>query len=276
MKLMQHHNKLHPPKSVAGELEHWYWIERIMPDGEGCLLLLYFHYIKLSSDPFYKQTSFVYRLGTDKMERIEELTGSLAALFSEADAKVPSELQLLCLLSAGQGGGSKVSVEIASTRLGQVFHLDTEEDESPPDEFLLFHYDKVPDRALSDGEREFLVGRIFKRYEEAFLSQGDPRAMIDIYGLVEDLVSYRQRDAGLQKVKSLFHQWDVNGDGMIGVQELTSVLTMVGVSDEDAMTCFVAADANKDGQIGFDEFVSWIYKSPENVQTATGVRAYAR
>lgn len=186
--LLRYHNKLHPPQAVLGEYDRQFWIERMVPDGSGGLLLVYVESTRLSWETEYRSTHYVYCLRADSLETVEEgLT-----LVEEAERRVPSEVRLLCTLSAGHGGGSKVPLDIASTRLGNVMHFDTPEGELPPAEFLLCHRDMVPDDVVSVTERELLAERMWQRALEAMQATGDMTPSIDIYALVGDLMGYRK------------------------------------------------------------------------------------
>lgn len=63
-------------------------------------------------------------------------------------------------------------------------------------------------------------------------------------------------------IRALFRQFDLNGNGTIEREELTTVMQTL---DKEAWTqakvdeLLKAADLNKDGAIQFDEFISWIF-----------------
>jgi hypothetical protein len=70
------------------------------------------------------------------------------------------------------------------------------------------------------------------------------------------------QDAKIQKMKERFAQLDANGDGNLDEQEL-GVLLRKGnpnFTDAEIKNLYNACDANHDGRVSFDEFVSFIYK----------------
>merc|ERR1711933_28945 len=75
-----------------------------------------------------------------------------------------------------------------------------------------------------------------------------------------------------QSIMEIFQAWDVNGDGVINKEELHSVLVSLGMTNEEATSTFLAADANKDDQIDYKEFVSWLYSgdAPKKVRDRVG------
>lgn len=59
-------------------------------------------------------------------------------------------------------------------------------------------------------------------------------------------------------IVSVFQAWDIDGSGTISLPELKTVLAEIGVNETDVPKLFSLADCNKDGQIDYEEFVSWL------------------
>eukprot|EP00930_Biecheleria_cincta_P056733 TRINITY_DN42799_c0_g1_i1.p1 TRINITY_DN42799_c0_g1~~TRINITY_DN42799_c0_g1_i1.p1 ORF type:complete len:340 (+),score=50.03 TRINITY_DN42799_c0_g1_i1:90-1109(+) len=62
-------------------------------------------------------------------------------------------------------------------------------------------------------------------------------------------------------VLNAFLAWDVNGDGCIDIDEMSSILTQLGVkcSESQHLRIFNAADCNHDGRVDYQEFIDWIW-----------------
>lgn len=56
-----------------------------------------------------------------------------------------------------------------------------------------------------------------------------------------------------------FHHWDKDGSGHISEDELSYVLTELGMCRKSVHNIFVAADTNGDGVLSYEEFVSWAF-----------------
>lgn len=182
--LMRHHSTVHPLHLAHGDVE--YYIDDMVPDCEGGLLIAFVCAVKTPREPLFNSTRFVYRFNGDR------LTQCADGVFEEAEARVASEVRLICTLSAGAGGGRHVPLDVASTRLGNAMHFDTEEGEEPPEEFLLRHLNKVSVDVVSLQEREVLLGLLFGRFEEAVAASGMFTAPVDIYAVVGDLMDIRR------------------------------------------------------------------------------------
>jgi len=192
--VLKKHNQVHPPGGGKhrGASNVEYWLENMCPDGEGGLLLVHVESVKYPWEPNLQTTRFVYRLRDGEMNPVEDGL----SMFQTAEANTPAELRLLCTLSAGQGGGSEVAPDIACTRLGTIMHMDTEDGDDPPPEFMLQHFDKVPLEVVPVEERQLVAETVILRFQEAFLASGGSfTAKVDIYSLVEDLLEYRQANA---------------------------------------------------------------------------------
>eukprot|EP00929_Paragymnodinium_shiwhaense_P097152 TRINITY_DN5890_c0_g1_i1.p2 TRINITY_DN5890_c0_g1~~TRINITY_DN5890_c0_g1_i1.p2 ORF type:complete len:241 (+),score=82.56 TRINITY_DN5890_c0_g1_i1:54-776(+) len=69
--------------------------------------------------------------------------------------------------------------------------------------------------------------------------------------------------ADTEKIKEIFSNYDVDGDGTISVEELAHVLRKLNSKFEvsDVRTMFASMDANKDGKVELGEFVDWVAAS---------------
>jgi len=68
----------------------------------------------------------------------------------------------------------------------------------------------------------------------------------------------------LEHVTTVFQHFDRNGDGVIQREELVQVLRLLdgdSWTDERIDELVIAADANRDGKIQFDEFLKWVFSS---------------
>uniref|UniRef100_A0A7S4V3V8 Uncharacterized protein n=1 Tax=Alexandrium monilatum TaxID=311494 RepID=A0A7S4V3V8_9DINO len=195
LRVMKYHTGIHPAAAVPGAGDCQYWIDTMVPDGVGGLLIKFVHSYKLNWEKEYRSFPYVHRLCDGKWDSPEDGL----ALFEKAKAEASPEVRLLCSLSAGQGGGREVGIDVGSTRLGQVFNYDTEEGAEAPPEFLLHHQGKVTDDDLQAEERVFLLGQLYERWQQAGLTTGDVFAKVDIYELIGDLIRHRQGHEGKQE-----------------------------------------------------------------------------
>lgn len=64
-----------------------------------------------------------------------------------------------------------------------------------------------------------------------------------------------------ERITECFRAVDVENSGTIGVLEFEKLLTSLGFEhrDEETDALFAAADANNDGQVDYEEFVSWLF-----------------
>lgn len=68
------------------------------------------------------------------------------------------------------------------------------------------------------------------------------------------------------RIVAAFNSFDLNGDGKIDKEELTTVLGKFyskGVTPEEVDQLMIAADTNKDGRIEYEEFVQWIFSDED-------------
>ncbi|KAK3223023.1 hypothetical protein Dsin_010048 [Dipteronia sinensis] len=112
---------------------------------------------------------------------------------------------------------------------------------------------------LSKGDIKFVMGRLgFNDYSEF---EGD-----DVFGAKELTKLFEEKEPSLEELKQAFDVFDVNKDGFIDETELQRVLCRLGLisssSDQDSQVIEMirAVDANGDGRIDFDEFVTFMDK----------------
>lgn len=65
------------------------------------------------------------------------------------------------------------------------------------------------------------------------------------------------------KIVGVFTKWDVNEDGVISRKEFHLVLRRIGLSDAEIEYLFSVADTNKDGNIDYKEFTTWLYSGAD-------------
>jgi len=90
-----------------------------------------------------------------------------------------------------------------------------------------------------------------------------------IGSLREGLGIHGTRDSDEDKLLKIFRGADVDGNGSISKLELSAVLrTLDSNLSYDAIDAmFTAADANNDGGIEYEEFVSWLFRGAEQPET---------
>uniref|UniRef100_UPI00358F9666 calcium-binding mitochondrial carrier protein SCaMC-2-like isoform X1 n=2 Tax=Myxine glutinosa TaxID=7769 RepID=UPI00358F9666 len=88
---------------------------------------------------------------------------------------------------------------------------------------------------------------------------------------VSELVSSSAAGRGdRQRLARLFYVLDVNRDGWIDAGDLAAGVALLGVSrtDGELMQILKAGDANKDGLLDFEEFVSYLKEHEKNLKLA--------
>lgn len=68
-------------------------------------------------------------------------------------------------------------------------------------------------------------------------------------------------DSKQSRLMNAFRDFDTDRNGSISQSELRIILVKLGVSDGDVTKVFSAMDANKDGQVDYNEFVNWLYSA---------------
>jgi len=80
---------------------------------------------------------------------------------------------------------------------------------------------------------------------------------------IQDKSGFKQAvaDQDQEAIKDIFRQWDTDGSGSISKQEMSAVLRKLNpkFTEQQLDIMFESADTNKDGQIDFGEFISWIW-----------------
>ena len=75
--------------------------------------------------------------------------------------------------------------------------------------------------------------------------------------LIEDLAKCGKYEPVYE---ALFHNLDMNGDGVISFEEWTAHYSCVGIDPAHARASFDAMDQNSDGKISMEEFVNFHYE----------------
>ena len=75
--------------------------------------------------------------------------------------------------------------------------------------------------------------------------------------LIEDLTKCGRYEPVYE---ALFHNLDMNGDGVISFEEWTAHYSCVGIDPAHARASFDAMDQNSDGKISMEEFVNFHYE----------------
>lgn len=81
-------------------------------------------------------------------------------------------------------------------------------------------------------------------------------------GSIKGGCSVQRQGDQTEKVKEVFKEMDLNGDGKISKQELTECLEIIGgasFTQEEVLELVRGFDRNGDGEISFEEFVDWIF-----------------
>eukprot|EP00929_Paragymnodinium_shiwhaense_P044906 TRINITY_DN23012_c0_g1_i1.p1 TRINITY_DN23012_c0_g1~~TRINITY_DN23012_c0_g1_i1.p1 ORF type:complete len:816 (-),score=240.80 TRINITY_DN23012_c0_g1_i1:167-2614(-) len=65
--------------------------------------------------------------------------------------------------------------------------------------------------------------------------------------------------AAVAEIKEAFKNADINGDGLISLDELGPLMQeLCGFDEGEIMDLFAAMDTNEDGAVSYDEFIDWI------------------
>mmetsp|Transcript_74866 Transcript_74866/g.167749 ORF Transcript_74866/g.167749 Transcript_74866/m.167749 type:complete len:369 (-) Transcript_74866:73-1179(-) len=94
--------------------------------------------------------------------------------------------------------------------------------------------------------------------------------------LLLDRGALKVAPGSLEHVSSVFQHFDRNGDGVIQREELVQVLQLLdgeSWTDERIDELVAAADANRDGQIQFDEFLRWVFGNGDPASSMNPVAA---
>ena len=63
------------------------------------------------------------------------------------------------------------------------------------------------------------------------------------------------------EIKVMFHEFDKDGSGAVSVDEAKSMLRQLGMPDGEVETLVAMYDSNNDGELQYDEFVSFLINS---------------
>jgi Ca2+-binding EF-hand superfamily protein len=98
-------------------------------------------------------------------------------------------------------------------------------------------------------ESDELLAEVTQYMEDALLWKAELVRMI------------KERSRGLEELKTIFREWDVNGDGEISRKELRLALKAMSitVTDQTFAKLLRAIDPDCSGSIDYDEFVHLIY-----------------
>lgn len=75
---------------------------------------------------------------------------------------------------------------------------------------------------------------------------------------IED-VGPRLKDDRAERMKALFRDSDTDCNGVLSRDELTLLLSRLGLANSDISEIFSEADLNKNGVVEMDEFLNWLY-----------------
>lgn len=137
---------------------------------------------------------------------------------------------------------------------------------------LLQHHQRVFDKKNNKDQEESMIK------QEDDICREDLELVIRSLGLFPDQESddqlqerysskeisslFEENEASLEEVKQAFDVFDENRDGFIDATELQRVLTILGFKEgsylENCLVMVRSLDGNKDGRIGFNEFVKFM------------------
>ncbi len=64
-----------------------------------------------------------------------------------------------------------------------------------------------------------------------------------------------------KQIKDMFHEFDTDGSGSISVTEAKHMLRKLNMADEEIETLVSIHDRNNDGELQYEEFVSFLCNS---------------
>ncbi|CAE7566462.1 glcA [Symbiodinium sp. CCMP2456] len=71
-------------------------------------------------------------------------------------------------------------------------------------------------------------------------------------------------------VQDLFHKYDKSGDGILSEEEMLGIFEALSVPKTEVQALFQQADANRDGKIQVQEFISWLMTEPATPKGDSG------
>ena len=68
-------------------------------------------------------------------------------------------------------------------------------------------------------------------------------------------------DFRAKQIKDMFEEFDKDGSGTVSVEEAKHMLRKLNIPDEEVETLVSIHDRNKDGELQYEEFVSFLLHS---------------
>jgi calmodulin len=72
---------------------------------------------------------------------------------------------------------------------------------------------------------------------------------------------YAKVKAKIDKIREMFEEFDADKNGAVSLAEVSPALKRLGFSDKDIQALITRHDKNKDGELQYDEFVSFLWAS---------------
>lgn len=69
----------------------------------------------------------------------------------------------------------------------------------------------------------------------------------------------RLKDERRELLKDIFHEFDTDGSGGLGLEEMTRMFRKLGMSASETEELLQEADKNKNGVLDLEEFIDWLY-----------------
>ena len=124
-------------------------------------------------------------------------------------------------------------------------------------------FDKNQDGHLTKEEiTEFVVslgGDISSPHFQDLLNDLETKGTITTIRFMKFWKQFKDNptDDSLEDIKSIFHQYDLNGDGFITREELKEAISMMHINDKEGELekCLADIDVNGDGRVSYAEFL---------------------
>jgi len=75
-----------------------------------------------------------------------------------------------------------------------------------------------------------------------------------------------------ERIKALFDAHDSDGNGVLSFEEMSLVMTQLGMEDEDCRTLFDEADWDMNGVLDVDEFLGFLFWTEENAEVPVSLQ----